>query len=257
MAREGVPGSDAGGRRAYQAIVDSVENRLATGELKPGDRIPSERALMAEFGVSRGTVREALRVLGNSGLLRSRHGDRAGPMLLDPAGAPLAEAVSRVARLHGCTTAELVGYRMTLESAANQLAAHLRTESQLAAMRRVIEEMAKATDRQRFAEVDYEFHAIVAEASGNSLIESSLRAARAAILDQIGEKVAESPTGSAAHMRESVRHHRLVFGAIEARDGVLAAAIARFSLVNSYREYLTPAEYEALSTMCGRDPNPL
>jgi hypothetical protein len=54
-----------------------------------------------------------------------------------------------------------------------------------------------------------------------------------------------------------VRHHRLVFGAIEARDGVLAAAIARFSLVNSYREYLTPAEYEALSTMCGRDPNPL
>ena len=257
MAREGVPGSDAGGRRAYQAIVDSVESRLATGELKPGDRIPSERALMAEFGVSRGTVREALRVLGNSGLLRSRHGDRAGPMLLDPAGAPLAEAVSRVARLHGCTTAELVGYRMTLESAANQLAAHLRTEGQLAAMRGVIEEMADAPDRQRFAEADFRFHALVAEASGNSLIESSLRAARAAILGQIGEKIAESPTGSAAHMRESVRHHRLVFGAIESRDGVLAAAIARFSLVNSYREYLTAAEYEALSAMCGRDPNPL
>jgi len=148
---------------------------------------------------------------------------------------------------------------MTLESAANQLAAHLRTDGQLAEMRDAVEAMVEAAeqDRRRFAEADYRFHAIIAVASRNSLIESSLRAARAAILDQIGEKVAESTAGALAHMRESVRHHRLVFDAIEARDGVRAAAIARFSLATSYREYLTEDEFAALSAMCGNDPDPL
>jgi GntR family transcriptional regulator, transcriptional repressor for pyruvate dehydrogenase complex len=247
-------------RRAYQSIVESVEGRLASGELRPGDRLPSERSLMVEFGVSRGTVREALRVLSNSGLLSTRHGDRSGPVLLDPAAAPLTEAVSRVARLHGCTTAELVGYRMTLEAAANQLAAHHRDDDELAAMREAIATMADAgdsDDRARFAEADFTFHAVIAKASRNSLIESSLRAVRGAILDQIGEKIAAANAGSRAHVRESIRHHRLVLTAITARDGEQAAAIARFSLATSYREYLTDAEYAALSVMCGPGPSPL
>ena len=68
--------------RAYQRIVEQVEEALARGDLRPGQRLPSERELVAQFEVSRSTVREALRVLESNGVVRSRPGDPNGPEVL-------------------------------------------------------------------------------------------------------------------------------------------------------------------------------
>jgi len=65
--------------RLYQRIVEQIEDALARGELKPGQRLPSERELVVQFGASRSTVREALRVLESNGVVRSRPGDPDGP----------------------------------------------------------------------------------------------------------------------------------------------------------------------------------
>ncbi|MCI2416457.1 GntR family transcriptional regulator [Saccharopolyspora sp. K220] len=246
----------AGGSRAYQQIVDAVERELASGVLRPGDRLPSEREMVARYGVSRATVREALRVLEHSGLVKSRHGDRSGPLLLDPAGGPLSDTLERIVRLHGCTAGELVGYRMMLESTANQLAAGLRTEEQLAAMHASLAAMRAAIERgaEEFGAADFDFHELVAEASRNTLIQYSLRAARQAALVQIEDKIVRADD-ERAQMEESLRHHEIVFAAIEAGDGERAASIARHSIFAYYRDYLDEAERAALASLCA-DENP-
>lgn len=68
--------------RAYQRIVEQIEEALSRGDLVPGQRLPSERELVTQFAVSRSTVREALRVLESNGMVRSRPGDPNGPEIL-------------------------------------------------------------------------------------------------------------------------------------------------------------------------------
>ncbi|HEX6365449.1 MAG TPA: GntR family transcriptional regulator, partial [Agromyces sp.] len=62
------------GARAWQSVLEHVESRLVSGDLVPGDRLPGERALSAELGVGRSSVREALRVLEVLGLIRTHAG---------------------------------------------------------------------------------------------------------------------------------------------------------------------------------------
>lgn len=255
---DGVDGAEAvPGVRAYRQIVDSVERDLYAGTLRPGDRLPSEREMVARYGVSRASVREALRVLENSGLVRSRHGDRSGPMVLDLAGGPLAASMTRIARLHGCTPGELVGFRMALESAANQLAAYLRTDQQLADIRAGLAAMRAAADEgpATFGEADFAFHACVVKASRNTLLEYSLQAAQQAVLAQIGDKIAQA-SDTRAQMAETLRHHELVTAAIEAGDGERASSLAKHSLLAYYGDALEPDERLALASMCGSGDNP-
>ena len=254
---DGVSAAPVPAAKAYRQIVDAVERDLYAGELRPGDRLPSEREMVARSGVSRASVREALRVLENSGLVRSRHGDRSGPLVLDPAGGPLAETLTRIARLHGSSPGELVGYRMVLESAANQLAAYLRTDDQLAEIRASLAAMRAAVDQgvEAFGAADFAFHECVVTASRNALLEYSLHAARQAVLAQIGDKIVQA-SDARAQMAESLRHHELVASAIEARDGERAASLAKHSLLAYYGAALAVDERLALAALCGEDANP-
>lgn len=247
----------ATGAKAYRQIVDAVERDLYAGDLRPGDRLPSEREMVARYGVSRASVREALRVLENSGLVRSRHGDRSGPLVLDPAGGPLAETLTRIAKLHGSTPGELVGFRMVLESAANQLAAYLRSDEQLAEIHETLAAMRAAVDVgvDAFGKADFAFHECVVKSSRNTLLEYSLHAARQAVLAQIGDKIVHAEDAR-AQMTESLRHHELVAAAIEAGDGERAASLAKHSLLAYYGEALAVDERLALASLCGPGDNP-
>src|SRR5690606_39281394 len=79
--------------RAYERIVEQIEEAIESGTLTPGQRLPSERDLMAQFSVSRSTVREALRVLQARGLDQSRTGDTHGAVVLHFAPAVLHHAI--------------------------------------------------------------------------------------------------------------------------------------------------------------------
>lgn len=239
-----------GREKAYQRIVDAVECDIAEGRLAPGDHLPSEREMVQRYEVSRASVREALRTLENSGLVRSRHGDRSGPVVLNPVGPPLATTMARVARLTGTSLGELIGYRMVLESAANRLAARLRTDEQLAGMRDNLAEMRRRIDdgADAFGPADFAFHELIAEASGNRLIQASLAAVRGAVVTQIGDKIVQA-ADARAQMRESLRHHEAVYTAIEARDADRAGTIARASLYAYYANHLPEADRISLSEL--------
>ncbi|HET8601714.1 MAG TPA: FadR/GntR family transcriptional regulator [Segeticoccus sp.] len=236
--------------RLYQRIVEQVEDALARGELKPGQRLPSERDLVTQFGASRSTVREALRVLESNGVVQSRPGDPNGPEVLPFSPGGLTKQLTRLARVDELSLAELISSRMILDSSANRLAARLRTDEQLAEIEAAIEAMRSVIDDgyEQFSEADVAFHEAVARASRNTLIQICNQVVRDVTLSLISDKIAHAHNRK-ARMRESVRHHQEVLDAIRAGDGPAAARTSRRNLFDYYAGYLPKSEREPLRAL--------
>ncbi|NEW70868.1 FadR/GntR family transcriptional regulator [Streptomyces rhizosphaericus] len=229
--------------RLYQRIVEQIEQAIVRGDLKPGQRLPSERELVTQFGASRPTVREALRVLESDGLVRSRPGDPNGPEILPFSSAGLTKQMTRLVQFDNVSMAELISFRMILDGSASSLAARLRSEEELSAMERTIAVMSDAIEAgyEEFSKADVAFHEAVAVAGRNSLIEVCNQVVRGAVLALISDKVAHADN-SAALMRESLRHHQEVLEAIRAGDGRAAARISRRKLYEYYAGYVPENE---------------
>lgn len=241
--------------RLYQRIVQQVEDAIATGRLKPGQRLPSERELVAQFGASRPTVREALRVLESNGLVRSRPGDPNGPEILPFSSHGLAKQMTRLAQVEEMSIAELVAFRMILDGSANLLAARLRTDDELRAIEEtlVVMEQAIGVGFEQFSEADVAFHDAIAAASRNALIQVCNKVVRGVVLSLIADKVTRA-RNSKALMRESLQHHREVWEAIRAGDGPGAARISRQNLYDYYAGYVPEADRQGLLALLEPEP---
>ena len=240
--------------RLYQRIVEQIEGAIARGELKPGARLPSERELVVQFGASRATVREALRVLESNGLVRSRPGDPNGPEILPFSTTGLTKHMTRLAQVDEMSIAELVSFRMILDGSANMLAARLRSEDELAAMELTIGLMEESIGAgyAEFSEADVAFHEAVARASRNSLIQVCNTVVRGVVLSLIADKVTRA-RNSDKLMRESLRHHQEVLAAIRSGDGPAAARISRQNLYDYYAGYIPKKDRGALLALLEGD----
>jgi DNA-binding FadR family transcriptional regulator len=236
--------------RLYERIVEQIESALVKGELKPGQRLPSERELVAQFGASRSTVREALRVLESKGVVRSRPGDPNGPELLPFSPNELTREMTRLAQVEHLSLAELISFRMILDGSANLLAARLRSAEELAAIEETITVMGTAIEEsyERFSEADVAFHDAVAQASRNGLIQVCNQVVRGVVLSLISDKIQRSPS-SKMLMRRSLRHHEEVLEAIRAGDGPAAAAISRRNLYDYYAGYVPEEDRASLQAL--------
>jgi GntR family transcriptional repressor for pyruvate dehydrogenase complex len=233
--------------RLYQRIVEQIERAIAQGDLKPGERLPSERELVAQFGASRPTVREALRVLESSGVVRSRPGDPHGPEILPFSPTGLAKQMTRLVEVDEMSMAELISFRMILDGSANMLAARLRSDAELAEMEQTLSTMEGAIDQgyEEFSEADVAFHDAVAKASRNSLIQVCNKVVRGVVLSLISDKVNRADN-STALMRESLQHHQEVLEAIRAGDGPAALRISRRNLYDYYVGYVPEDDRDSL-----------
>ncbi|GAA0944696.1 FadR/GntR family transcriptional regulator [Nonomuraea longicatena] len=236
--------------RAYERVVEQIEEAVGSGALTPGQRLPSERELMVQFSVSRSTVREALRVLQARGLVRSRPGDPGGAEVLPFTPAALHKSLATLARVDQLSLGELVGFRMTLDAAANLMAARLRTEEQLAEMESAIGAMRAAAQRgyDAFSAADVAFHDAVARASGNKLIQICQDVVRSIVLGLVSDRIA-GEADRAALMARSIRHHEEVLAAVRAGDGPLAARLSRQTMYDYYVAYVPAAERAALRSL--------
>lgn len=236
--------------RAYQSIVEQVEDRVFRGQLRPGQRLPSEREMTAQFGVSRSTVREALRVLESDGLVRSRPGDPSGPEVLPFSPAVLHKSITRLVHVDEVRLAELVQFRMLLEGSASMLAARLATEDELAGMDAALSAMRAATEHgpEEFNQADVAFHDAVARASRSTLIQVCSDVVRGVVLGLISPAIATAEDRREL-MDRSLRHHAELLAAVRSRDGALAARLARRSLHDSYARYVPAEERELLDAL--------
>src|SRR3979411_1052358 len=109
--------------RASSDVIAQIRRAILSGQYRPGDRLPTEREMARQFGVSRVTVRDALRALEAAGLLEIRVGGQGGPYVKEPDPARLAESLRTHFHLQGTTFAELAEARLALETTAARLAA--------------------------------------------------------------------------------------------------------------------------------------
>lgn len=156
-------------KKISEEIVDQIKQLISKGELKPGDRIPSERELATMLGVSRPSVREAIMVLEAMGFLDSRQGGGTFVKALTEGSImdPLAKLVEKRDPELLRSLAEV---RMGLESWSAYLAAQRATDRDIAELRRLYYVMEKQAARGGWnPEVDAEFHYAITSASHNSL----------------------------------------------------------------------------------------
>jgi DNA-binding FadR family transcriptional regulator len=227
--------------RAYERVVQQIEEAVFSGALKAGERLPSERELMTQFGVSRSTIREALRVLQAADLIRSKPGDPRGPEVLAASPAALHKSMHRLTRADHLSLAELLQFRMALDGSAHLLAAKLRTDAHLAELDAALAAMRDAEGYAEFSRADVAFHEAIARAAGNPLIVVCLEVVRGVVLEQIEDRLSHAGDQDAL-MRSWLAHHGEVLQAIRDADGELAARLARRALYDNYAEYVPECE---------------
>jgi GntR family transcriptional regulator, transcriptional repressor for pyruvate dehydrogenase complex len=159
-----------------QDVVEDVQRLILDGGLRPGDRLPAEKELASELGVSRGSLREGVRALVVLGILEARHGNGTYVTDLDPA--TLLAPVAFLADLPG-DHAPLHAVRATLETEAAGLAAMHLTDGHVARARAALDDMSRAlvaprAEPARLAAADLAFHRAVADASGNPVLAALL-----------------------------------------------------------------------------------
>src|SRR5437868_8133407 len=125
--------------RASSDVIAQIRRAILSGQYRPGDRLPTERDMAQQFGVSRVTVRDALRALEANGLVRVKVGGQGGPYVSAPDIALLSDSIGTHLHLHGTSFQDLAEARQALETTAAQLAAHRATADDLAALENAIQ----------------------------------------------------------------------------------------------------------------------
>ncbi len=156
-------------RKIYEQIADQIGQLVAEGQLKPGDRLPSERELVERFQVSRASIREAISALEMMGLVevRSGEGTYIRQINMDSVVAPLAWMLF----IDKDTVQELYEARKILEVQAAGLAAERAEEEEIQDLFKVLEVMQRDLKMHRLGEdSDYNFHYAVARATHNKIL---------------------------------------------------------------------------------------
>jgi GntR family transcriptional repressor for pyruvate dehydrogenase complex len=159
--------------RAFDDISTQIRQAMASGVLKPGTRLPPERTLAAQFGVSRNTLREALRSLESSGVLQLRRGAHAGCYICDSSGRGVATGLLDMYKLGGVTPGQLTDARILVETAIVRAACENCTPDDLRELRANVAKAVKLHKEGRVDErlqANLDFHRLLARATHNPLL---------------------------------------------------------------------------------------
>jgi GntR family transcriptional regulator, transcriptional repressor for pyruvate dehydrogenase complex len=161
-------------RRSFEEAVDQISHAIRSGDLSVGDRLPSEREMAAQMEISRPTVREALRILRDAGVV-SIHAGPGGGAFVSSAVAPLDLLQERV-DLRISEVGAVLEARRVLEPRVAQLAALYGDESDFDKMQRTIDLQLKCMhDRELTGQLDERFHLAIAQATKNPEIVELMR----------------------------------------------------------------------------------
>jgi GntR family transcriptional regulator, transcriptional repressor for pyruvate dehydrogenase complex len=212
-----------------QAIA-TIKDLIISGEFKAGEKLPREQELAARLGLSRNSLREAVRALALVGVLEPRVGDGTYVTSLEPE--LLLTGMGFIGDLmDGATLLDLHQVRRILEPAATGMAALRLTEDDFAALEACLEKMEVAETTQAFIDADVEFHRIIVNAAGNSTLASLIQhlsggTLRARLWRSITEQGAVEVTK---------QRHRDIYAALRARDAEGASATDLVHLADSER----------------------
>ncbi len=155
------------GKKTYFLVIEHIKTLFQKGELSFGEKLPSERQLMTTLGLSRNSVREALRSLENMGILESRQGQ--GNFLVNHMGNSLGGIFSLLLFMEECSYPEISQLRRSIEIGAYLLAIKNARDLELQPLTRALHELQNSSIPER-ARADKKFHDVLVQISGNRLL---------------------------------------------------------------------------------------
>lgn len=205
--------------KSYDVLANRLRDSILRREIAEGEPLPTERELVTQTGLSRGSVREALRILAVEGLLRTTHGRLGGNIVTLPGNESMATAIDRFVRGRRLPLRALQETREILEPSLARLAAERCTSAGLEEIQSLHHALITAAgDFEKFSQLNIKWHNAIARASGNELL--------AAVLFSVSYGVAVATTVKeydTAETRAQVIHiHGLINQAIESRNPDLA-----------------------------------
>ncbi|QLL09842.1 FadR family transcriptional regulator [Mycobacterium vicinigordonae] len=235
--------------KTAELVARTLRQMIVDGKLKDGDFLPNEPELMAHFGVSRPTLREAVRVLESQRLVEVRRGSRTGPRVRVPGPEIVARPAGLLLELSGATIADVLVARSAIEPVAARLLANNGKAKAYDELEQIlVDDIPTSVEAPQFAAATTHFHRRLVELSGNATLSMI-----AGMLHEITERhtaVALSRKRSVpkADYEKVVRSYRHLINLLRAHDGEAAEAHWRIHMDNSSKAVL-----KALPTIKVRD----
>src|ERR1700677_2534237 len=197
-------------------VVAHVRALIASGKLRPGDRLPPERELARELKISRSSLRAGIGFLSAMGVLKSRHGAgtfvSSGPPALD------SSSLSVLGALHGFLPWQMFEARQVIEASVASLAAERATDEHIAELAEEVTEMyASLDDPHEYLIHDVRFHRTVARAAGNPILATLMETITANLYEHRSKTVA-----NAVDLKEAAEMHREIYRAIRTHHPIKA-----------------------------------
>lgn len=204
--------------RASSAIAEQIRTAIVTGKLTAGERLSPERELAEQFGVSRVTVRDALRSLEAMGLIEVRVGARGGAFVTAPTGSRVAQAMSDMMMMSVVSPEDVVESRLIVELGTITLACARATDEDIEALRELAQRGEQALAAGTYTrELSWEFHSLVAAAAHNGAVDGLTQSFRSTL----SMHPVRAREGAKAHAL-TVEEHARILAALEARDAATA-----------------------------------
>jgi DNA-binding FadR family transcriptional regulator len=214
---------------ATAGVIEALQHSIRVGVYKPGERLPSERAIGDRLRVSRPTVREAVRTLTAMRILESRRGS--GIFVAPLVPGELLRPLQFALELSEPTLSHLFEVRLALEPLATALAAERRSADALQRMRRCVRAAADVrVSASRFVELDTQLHMLIVEASENGLLHNMV-----ASVSWLSLQSRELTVRDDGMQAASIADHEAIVNAIGVRDAAAAEAAMRGHLERVWR----------------------
>lgn len=208
--------------RMSEAIVEQIRGLIRTEQLRPGDRLPSERELGERMQVSRVTVREALRVLEAAGLIDIRVGARGGAFVTSPSSSKIGSDLAELISLSPLTAPEVTESRQVMELGIIPIVVERATDNDIAELRQMVSEHQAALKRGEYnMALSAAFHARVAACTHNAAIEMIIHSFHGPLLMSLRDAQVAAPLMG----HKGTDEHRAFVEAVAARDVDLATSI--------------------------------
>jgi len=220
-------------RRMPELVAWQITEEIISQEIEPGRVLPSERELMEAYRVSRGTLREALRILESYGLIKIKPGPSGGPTVQPFRWDAMIGPLSIFMRIRGTPLSEVIEARLALEPVTAKYVAMNASATDIVELERLVDRMdAEIEDETKFRQYNRLFHEAVAQMSSNFVLEYF-----ASTLSGIIDGHRAGVRYSIARRKAINASHRRLLEAIKAHDEERAAAEAR-SHVEEFHDYL-------------------
>jgi GntR family transcriptional regulator, transcriptional repressor for pyruvate dehydrogenase complex len=213
--------------RASQDIVQQIKDNIFAGKLTPGDRLPSEKELAEQFGLSRITVRDALRILESQGLITIKVGAGGGAFVADPNMQSANDLMTDLLRLQGASTRELIEARLVIETSIVTYASERATAADLKLMQQTIDaaRAGRAAGDSHFTPHSVDFHIALASAAKNQVLLFTVNSFRTLFYETLEKLLPDDQMAARA-----ISDHQKILDAVTAHDAEQAIKLMRVHL---------------------------